>query len=301
MIIFDDPDPTVYGAETEVLLTVIEPGGRTTVQDLGRPGHASLGVGRSGAADQRAFALANRILGNDPGAAALETTLGGLAVRSSRAVWACVTGPSVDVLVDGSPVGVRTAFYVPAGGEIRLGVPQRGMRNYLAVRGGLAVPLLLGSAATDTLGGIGTEPVRAGDTLPIGRTPAAPVAGIDVFPAAEPPEVVELVVDPGPRADWFTADAWPQLLHTGYVVTPESDRIGVRLDGPPLPRARSGELPSEGLMQGAVQIPAVGTPVCFLADTPTTGGYPVLAVVRRNSLPDLAQARPGQTLRFRAG
>lgn len=282
-------------------LTVIEPGGRTTVQDLGRPGHAYLGVGRSGAADQRAFALANRILGNEPGAPAFETTLGGLVVRLGRGAWLCVTGPHVDVLLDGSPVGVRTAFYAPTGSEVRVGVPSRGMRNYLAVRGGLAVPTLLGSAATDTLGGIGTAPVRSGDELPLGPVPRAPLAGIDVFPAAEPPEVVELVVDRGPRADWFTADAWSLLLAASYVVTPDSDRIGVRLDGPPLSRARDGELPSEGLMQGAVQIPSVGTPVCFLADTPTTGGYPVLAVVRQHSLPDLAQARPGQTVRFRAG
>ena len=281
-------------------LIVLEPGGRTTVQDLGRPGHAHLGVGRSGAADQRAFALANRILGNNAGAAALETTLGGLVVRLGRGAWLAVTGPLVEVLLDGAPVGVRTAFYAPAGSEVRVGVPERGMRNYLAVRGGLAVHALLGSAACDTLGGIGNEPLRPGDELALGPVPADEVAGYDVFPAPEPPEVVELVVDPGPRADWFTAEAWPLLLHTTYVVTPDSDRIGVRLDGPPLPRARHDELPSEGLMQGAVQIPSVGTPVCFLADIPTTGGYPVLAVVRRGSLPDLAQARPGQPVRFRA-
>lgn len=282
-------------------ITVIEPGGRTTVQDAGRPGHAYLGVGRSGAADARSFTLANRILGNDPAAPAFETTLGGLVVRVDRGAWLCVTGPILDVLLDGLPVGVRTAFYAPPGSQVRLGVPARGMRNYVAVRGGLAVRTVLGSAATDTLGGIGTEPVCAGARIPIGRPPSRPVADLDVYPAPEPPEVVELVVDRGPRADWFTEDAWPQLLRTTYVVTPDSDRIGVRLDGPPLRRARAGELPSEGLMQGAVQIPSVGTPVCFLADTPTTGGYPVLAVVRRTSLPDLAQARPGQAVRFHAG
>lgn len=282
-------------------ITVISPGARTTVQDLGRPGHAYLGVGRSGAADLRSFALANRILGNAPDAAAFETTLGGLVVRLGRGAWLCVTGPVVDVLLDGCPVGVRTAFYAAAGSEVRVGVPQRGMRNYLAVRGGLDVPRLLGSASTDTLGGIGPEPLHAGVELRIGAVPDAPLAGIDVFPAAEPADIVELVVDPGPRADWFAPDAWPLLLRSGYRVTADSDRIGVRLDGPVLPRARAGELPSEGLMQGAVQIPAVGTPVCFLADTPTTGGYPVLAVVRRGSLPDLAQARPGQAVRFRAG
>ncbi|MFV0535730.1 MAG: biotin-dependent carboxyltransferase family protein [Cumulibacter sp.] len=282
-------------------LTVIEPGARTTVQDLGRPGYAYLGVGRSGAADQRAFAMANRILGNAPGAAALETTLGGLAVRIDRGAWLCVTGPMVEVLRDGVAVGVRTAFYAPAASEVRIGVPPRGMRNYLAVRGGLDVPVVLGSASTDTLGGIGTAAVTAGDVFGIGTAAVGDIAGVDVFPAADPPDVIELVVDRGPRADWFAEDAWAMLLRTQYVASANSDRIGVRLDGPPLPRVTDAELPSEGLMQGAVQIPTVGTPVCFLADTPTTGGYPVLAVIRRTSLPDLAQTRPGQAVRFRAG
>lgn len=282
-------------------LTVLSPGGRTTVQDRGRPGNAYLGVGRSGAADQRSYALANRILGNPPGAACLETTLGGLSVRCDRATWMCVTGPLVEVTVDGLAVGVRAAFFVPGGATVTIGVPPHGMRNYLGVRGGIDVPPLLGSRATDTLGGIGPDPVRAGDVLPIGAVPGEFLAGHDVFPAHEPPDVVELVVDPGPRADWFTAGAWPVLQRSEYVVTPDSDRIGVRLHGPQLPRLDERELPSEGLMQGAVQIPPIGTPVCFLADTPTTGGYPVLAVVRRSSLPDLAQARPGQRVRFRAG
>lgn len=282
-------------------LSILAPGRRTTVQDRGRPGHADLGVGRAGAADLPALELANRILGNDERAAGLEMTLGGLQVRSGRSTWMCVTGPLVDVFVDETPVGVRTAFYVPAGSTVRVGEPARGMRNYLGVRGGIDVPELLGSRSTDTLGGIGPEPLSTGTVLPVGALPAEPLAGLDVVPAAEPLEVAELLVDPGPRADWFTADAWPMLLRTSYVVTADSDRIGVRLDGPPLPRARDDELPSEGLMQGAVQIPPIGTPVCFLADTPTTGGYPVLAVVRRRSLPALAQVRPGQAVRFRAG
>lgn len=282
-------------------LAILAPGGRTTIQDLGRPGNAYLGVGRSGAADARAFALANRILGNPEDAACLEMTVGGLSLRTNRSAWMCVTGPRVDVTVDGLPVGVRTAFFTPSGATVRIGAPQVGMRNYLGVRGGIDAPVLLGSRSTDTLGGIGPASLSAGDELAIGPEPDAPPAGHDIFPAAEPPEVIELVVDRGPRADWFTADAWPMLLRTEYVVTADSDRIGVRLDGPPLTRLRDDELPSEGLMQGAVQIPPVGTPVCFLADTPTTGGYPVLAVVRRSSLPDLAQARPGQQVRFRSG
>ncbi|WP_153505648.1 5-oxoprolinase subunit C family protein [Cumulibacter manganitolerans] len=282
-------------------IVILAPGGRTTVQDRGRPGNAYLGVGRSGAADMRAYALANRILGNPAGAACLETTLGGLSLRSSRSAWMTVTGPTVAVTVDGLPVGVRTAFFVPHGGVVAIGVPERGMRNYLAVRGGIDAPLLLGSRSTDTLGGIGPDPLRKGDVLDVGDVPDEPPAGHDVFPATEPPDVTELVVDRGPRADWFTDAAWSVLLRGRYVVTPDSDRIGVRLDGPHLERCRDGELPSEGLMQGAVQIPPIGTPVCFLADTPTTGGYPVLAVVRRASLPDLAQARPGHPVRFRAG
>lgn len=282
-------------------LTVLSPGGRTTVQDRGRPGNAALGVGRSGAADLPALELANRIVGNDPAAACLELTLGGLSVRCGRSAWMCVTGPMVDVTVDGMAVGVRTAFFVAAGSVLSVGIPARGMRNYLAVRGGIDVPPLLGSRSTDTLGGIGPAQLRAGDVLTLGPPPEGLPAGLDVVPAAEPADVVELVVDRGPRIDWFTSEAWPLLLRSGYTVTTDSDRIGVRLDGPALPRSNHDELPSEGLMQGAVQIPPVGTPVCFLADTPTTGGYPVIAVVRRSSLGALAQARPGDRVRFRAG
>ena len=282
-------------------IVVLTPGGRTTVQDRGRPGYAPLGLGRSGAADQRAYSLANRILGNPVTAACLETTLGGLSVRTNRSTWMAVTGPRVSVYVDQLEVGVRTAFFVPKDSVVTIGVPDHGMRNYLGVRGGIDAPMLLGSRSTDTLGGIGPDPLRKGDVLELGTIPDEPPAGHDVFPAHEPAEVCELVIDRGPRADWFTDDAWSVLIRSDYVVTADSDRIGVRLDGPKIVRRRDGELPSEGLMQGAVQIPPIGTPVCFLADTPTTGGYPVLAVVRRASLPDLAQARPGQTVRFRAG
>lgn len=279
-------------------LRVEAPGGRTTVQDEGRPGLAELGVGRSGAADRSAYALANRIVGNDRGTACLELTLGGLVLTSDHATWMAVTGPRVDVLVDDTPVGSHTAFFVSAGARVTIGVPAAGLRNYLAVRGGIAVEPVLGSRSRDILGRIGPPELVAGDVLPVGAAPARPPAGIDIFPSIDPSPRVELHVDPGPRIDWFSPDAWRIFSTAEYDVTFDSDRVGVRLDGPKLGRRITAELPSEGLMQGAVQIPPAGTPVIFLADQPTTGGYPVIAVVRRDSLDRLAQARPGDTVRF---
>ncbi|GAB3310501.1 5-oxoprolinase/urea amidolyase family protein [Epidermidibacterium keratini] len=279
-------------------LRVEAPGGRTTVQDEGRPGLAELGVGRSGAADRAAYSLANRIVGNDAGSACLELTLGGLVLTSDHATWMAVTGPRVDVRVDDEPVGSHTAFFVAAGARVAIGVPAAGLRNYLAVRGGIAVEPVLGSRSRDILGRIGPPELTAGDVLPVGATPARPPAGIDIFPFIDPSPRIELRVDPGPRIDWFTDDAWAIFSTAEYAVTFDSDRVGVRLDGPTLSRRITDELPSEGLMQGAVQIPPAGTPVVFLADQPTTGGYPVIAVVRRSALDRLAQARPGDTVRF---
>lgn len=282
-------------------LIVRRPGPRTTVQDLGRPGHAALGVGRSGAADQGAFALGNRLLGNDPAAACLETTLGALVVTLTRPRWLAVTGPPVEVLRDGVPVGHNTAFFAGADSQIAIGVPTRGMRNYLAVRGGIDAYPQLGSRSTDLLGGLGPPVLQAGDEFCVGDLITGEPAGVDAVPVAEPPDNPVLVIDPGPRIDWFGAGAWQILTGSAYVATAESDRIGVRLAGPVLPRTDDAELPSEGLMQGAVQVPQAGTPLVFLADQPTTGGYPVIAVVRRASLDVLAQVRPGTAVRFRPG
>ncbi|MBQ1083814.1 biotin-dependent carboxyltransferase family protein [Nocardiopsis sp. B62] len=282
------------GAALEILAT----GPMTTVQDAGRFGHAALGVGRSGAADAASYALANRLLANPEGAAALEVTLGGLRVRARGAVTVTVTGAQTPVRVDGRGAAVNEVLHLPDGAELTLGIPARGLRSYLAVRGGVAVPPVLGSRSTDVLAGLGPALPGAGDLLPVGPAPAA-LPHLDHAPVRPVGgDVVDLRVDLGPREDWFTDHAVTSLLSGEYEVTSRSDRVGARLAGPVLERSREGELPSEGMVAGSLQVPPGGEPVLFLADHPVTGGYPVIAVVRSADLPKAAQARPGTRIRF---
>ncbi|MFI0211829.1 5-oxoprolinase subunit C family protein [Streptomyces diastaticus] len=276
-------------------LEVLATGPLATVQDLGRPGLAPMGVGASGAADRSALRLANRLVGNPEGAAAVEATLGGLAVRALRPVTVAVTGAPAP-LSTGAPYGV---IQLAEGERLELGAPPVGLRSYLAVRGGLTVAEVLGSRSRDVLAALGPAPLAVGDVLPAGPAPAA-LPHVDLAPVRAPAggEVVLRVVL-GPRDDWFVPEAARRLLAEPWTVGQASDRVGMRLDGPALGRAVDGELPSEGMVPGAVQVPPGGRPVLFLADHPVTGGYPVIAVVLRADLDLAAQVRPGQTLRFR--
>ncbi|WP_433530764.1 biotin-dependent carboxyltransferase family protein [Micromonospora sp. CA-263727] len=274
---------------------VLRAGALTTVQDLGRPGWAHLGVPRSGALDPGALRLANRLVGNPESAAGLEITLTGCDLRLTRASTVALVGAEVDVRVGTRPGDTGRPLAVPGGTVLRIGPARQGLRCWLAVAGGIAVDPVLGSRATDILSGIGPAPLRDGDRLPLGA-PAGPPAPVDVTVPAGHPAELHLAARPGPRHDWFTPAALDRLLGTAYQVSPLSNRVGARLTGAPLPRAVAGELPSEGLVLGAVQVPADGQPLIFLADHPTTGGYPVIAVV--DDVTPLAQARPGTTVRF---
>jgi biotin-dependent carboxylase-like uncharacterized protein len=280
------------------VLTVLAPGPLATVQDRGRPGWAGIGVPRSGAADAAAAGLANRLVGNDPSAAVVEATAGGLRVRAERTLLVAVTGAPAPLTLDGRAAAVNAPLTVPPGGVLSLGVPRAGLRSYLAVRGGVDVPPVLGSRSTDTLSGLGPAPLRAGDELPVGRL-AADEPTVDVAPVAALSPSPVLRVLPGPRRDWLEPATWAALTGEAWAVTADSDRVGLRLGGPPLRRVRDDELPSEGLVPGALQVPPDGAPVLFLADHPVTGGYPVLAVVITADLPAAAQLRPGDRLRFR--
>ncbi|QPP09091.1 biotin-dependent carboxyltransferase family protein [Streptomyces bathyalis] len=307
-------------------LHAVRAGALTTVQDLGRPGHAHLGVPRSGALDEPAHRLANRLLGNPENAATLETTLDGCAVlvtaggqgrsgpppadpkvtaggETSRGpvTEAVVTGAPCAVTVDGRPAPWGVPFRLAAGAVLDVGPAERGLRSYIAFSGGVDAEPVLGSRATDLLSGLGPEPLRDGARLPLGATSAAGPrhgAAIDTAPWAGPPGELVLPVVPGPRADWFTGEALRTLLTGGYRVSSASNRIGLRLEGPVLERAREGELPSEGIALGALQVPPEGRPVVFLADHPVTGGYPVIGVVPQEALAAVAQAVPGTPVRF---
>lgn len=278
------------------MLTVLATGPRALLQDRGRPGLAESGVGRSGAADRASYELANRLLANPPGVAVIEVLLGGLRLRAERDVTVALCGAPGPATVAGKPVGHNAVVPVQAGDELAIGAPGAGLRTYVAVRGGFAVPPVLGSRSTDTLSGIGPPALDTGARLPVGPTPAEfPL--IDVAPVADPAAgTLTLRVSPGARADWAADPA--ALLTTRWTVSPDSDRVGVRLQGEPL-RRRDDELHSEGLVRGAVQLPPGGQPVLFLADHPLTGGYPVIAVVTSRDVDRAAQARPGQRIRFR--
>jgi KipI family sensor histidine kinase inhibitor len=290
-----NPDPPVVAQGIEV----VRCGPLSTVQDTGRPGYASLGVTPSGAADTSSAALGNRLVGNDPAAACLELSFGAtLAFREPTRV--AVTGATCAVTRSGRGEGMNAPFDVRAGQTLEVGPAVAGLRAYVAVRGGIAVPTTLGSRSTDVLSGLGPEPLSAGTVLPIGTDHAGPPPPVDVAPVATP-AIGDLVVHvlPGPRDDWFTADAVASFFREPYEVTTESNRVGVRLSGRSLTRSRDGELPTEGMVAGSIQIPPSGQPIVFLADYPVTGGYPVLGVVREADLPVVAQARPGQVIRFR--
>jgi len=279
------------------VLTVEQPGPLALLQDLGRPGRAHLGVSPSGAADRSAHRLANRLVGNPEGAVTVEVTLGGLVLGTDRTAFLAVTGAPTTLRVAGRPTPSHTTVVLRAGERLVVDPPARGLRSYVAVRGGVLAPATLGSCSRDVLSGLGPEPLRAGDTLATGRA-EDPLPGTDQV--APPAPVSDLQVQPGPRRDWFTDASWDRLLGAAWTVSAELDRVAVRLAGDPLERRVPAELPSEGLVRGAVQVPASGQPLVFLADHPVTGGYPVVAVVTERSCDHAAQLRPGDRVRFRA-
>ena len=280
------------------MIRVRRPGMLTTVQDLGRTGLAHLGVPTAGAADRRALGLANRLVGNPPEAAGLEITLAGPELELEAGAWVALTGGRVAADLDGRPVPMDVAVRVEAGQVLRVGSVTGGLRAYLAVRGGIDVPPVLGSRSTDTLAPVGPPRLEEGASLPLGdQTDGDPFRQVAPTPPLDPEPVLRTVR--GPRDDLFTGAALRALIGEAWTVTADSDRTGVRLDGPVLERRRTVELASEGMVEGSLQVPPDGHPILFLANHPTTGGYPVIAVVVGHDLPLAAQARPGTRLRFR--
>lgn len=279
------------------MIEIVRPGPLATVQDLGRPGYAHLGVGRSGAADRDSLRLANRLVGNPETTAGLEITFGGLTARFTGRALIALTGARCPATLSTRTTHLYGPVAVNAGGELVLGTPDRGVRTYLAVRGGIDVPPVFGSRATDLLGGLGPAALQPGTRLAIG-TDTAGFPTVEVAPGKEPG--LTLPVTPGPRADWFAHGALDDLTAGTYTVTAESNRVGLRLDGPPLRHREQRELPTEGLAEGSLQVPPSGQPIVMLADHPVTGGYPVIAVLDQDAIGAAAQARPGDRIRFRA-
>jgi biotin-dependent carboxylase-like uncharacterized protein len=279
-------------------IEVLHPGALTTIQDLGRPGWAHIGVPRSGAADPRSLRLANRLVANPQHAPALETTLVGPQLRLHADAMVALTGASVDGRVGARPVPMNAPVYLRAGDVLEVGPATTGLRTYIAVRGGLDTTLTLGSASTDLLTGLGPRPLRKGDELAVGQAQRG-FPGVDVAPTRRLEREPTLGLVFGPRDDWFTDEARRTLISHAYSVSDTSNRVGIRLLGPELTRSRTDELQSEGMATGALQVPPGGTPILLLADHPTTGGYPVIGVVDPADLAALAQARPGTLVRLR--
>jgi biotin-dependent carboxylase-like uncharacterized protein len=280
-----------------VKVSVLDAGPLTTVQDRGRRGFAHLGVPRSGALDVEAALYANRLVGNPPDAAVLETTLGGVSFKVSDQTTVAVTGAPAAVTVGGRPRAFAEPMSVSPGQTVVVGTAVSGLRSYVAFSGGVDVPRVLGSRSTDTLSGIGPPRLDTGMELLLGEPTDDPGA-VDVPVVLDYPDSVRLRVVPGPRLDWFAEDVLGRLTEATYTVSSRSNRVGVRLEGPSLPRRRDEELPSEGLVLGAIQVPASGQPLVFLNDHPTTGGYPVVGVVAPEDLAACAQVRPGTAVRL---
>ena len=264
------------------MIRIVEPGWSTTVQDTGRHGLAHLGVPPSGTVDPGLAALVNRLVGNDPDAAVIETA-GHLVIEAVRAAIVAVsTAPAPHAIAPRQRLRVEPD-------------PDRTWA-YLAVRGGFDTPVVLGSRSTDTLAGIAGVQIAAAVELPVGPDPGHPVT-VDVAPVRNHRAVAR--VWPGPRVDWFAPGSFEALCTTPWVVSAEVSRVGLRLDGTAdIVRRRHDELPSEGLVRGAIQVPPDGRPVVMAADHPTTGGYPVIAVVDPDDLALVTQQRSGREIRF---
>ncbi len=286
------------------MISILTAGLFTTVQDGGRWGYQAYGVPVAGAMDRHAYTMANILAGNRPGAAALEMTVTGDTIRFDTAAYVAICGADMHPALDGREVAVWSAFPVPAGSVLACGYAASGCRAYLAVRGGIDVPVVLGSRSTYTraaIGGHDGRKLKAGDSLAVGACDLAdtlPLVLPDEYRATYGSDIV-LRVLPGPQAGHFTADGLDTFFASAYTVTDEADRMGYRLDGPKIAHSGKADIVSDALPQGAVQVPGHGMPIVMMADRQTTGGYTKIGTVIGPDLALLAQAKPGDTVRLR--
>lgn len=283
--------------------TVLRPGLLTTVQDLGRWGHQGAGVPVAGAMDTYSLRLANGLVGNAETAAALEVTLLGPTLRADAPLVVSVAGAIFDLQVDGRPVPHGAPIALASGSVLRFGERRTGARAYLAVAGGIETPLVLGSRAThlvSRMGGLDGRALVAGDVVPVAPAITRPVSRATraPLPLADAPGARRLRVLLGPQDEWFTMSSVDALLGGTFSVSPQSDRMGFRLEGPALTTKRPGELVSEPVVFGSIQVPSGGAPILLMADRQTAGGYPKIATVITADLPLAGQLAPGETVRF---
>ena len=277
----------------------------TTVQDLGRPGHQHDGVPEGGAMDVYAARLANLLVGNDEGAAVLEATLAGPTLVFERSTVFAIGGADFGARLDGEPIAPLRTRHARAGATLELGAARRGCRAYIAIAGGIDVPVVLGSRSTylpAAFGGLEGRSLRAGDVIPLGtiaETGAGDFSGLRAIgPAAAPRYGHALRVVPGEHLARLGATARERFFSVEFTVSPRSDRMGYRLEGPALDGPEMPDLLSAAVTMGTIQLPAGGMPILLMADRQTTGGYPRLGQVATVDFGAVAQLKPGDTMRF---
>lgn len=285
-------------------ITVLNPGLLTTVQDMGRTGYQQFGVPVSGVMDPRSAAIANILVGNPDGEAVLECTMLGPQLRFDRPNCIAVTGGDLGPTLDGRPVGSYRAIQVKAGQVLRFTAPKAGCRAFIAFAGGLDIPLVMGSRSTymkAKIGGLQGRRLETGDVIAF-RAPRAELRDMGlraIAPEFVPRPEYTIHVILGPQDDAFTAEGLQTFLNQVYTVTPEFDRMGCRLDGPAIQHKDTGDIISDGISFGAVQVPSSGKPIIMLSDRQTTGGYTKIANVISVDFRLLAQLTAGSRLRFR--
>ena len=276
-----------------------EAGPLTTVQDLGRPGHLRVGIPASGPVDAEAFVLANRLVGNGDGAAALECTLMGPRIEFTDARTVAVTGAEMALTLNGAPVPCWESLRVKGGDVLKLGAAKTGVRAYLAIGGGIDTPAVLGSRATYLRGRLGGRALAKGDRLPLGPATAASVGRVRSERRPDYSTEPEVQVVLGPQDDRFTTRGIAAFLEGPYAMTPQSDRMGARLRGPVIEHARGHDIISDGVPLGGIQVVGDGQPIVLLVDRQSTGGYTKIATVCSFDIGRVGQLKPGQRLRFR--
>jgi antagonist of KipI len=280
-------------------LTVVRPGMLTTIQDLGRWGYQDSGVPVAGPMDWYSHRLANRLVGNEERAALLEITLIGPEIEVNADTLCAVTGAEFEVSVNGTAIDAGRPFVIPSGGRLRFGERRRGARAMLVVRGGLDVPAVFGSRATSLsarMGPLGGRALLAGDILPVGTSRMTAEATGTALPL--PQGGARLRILRGPHDAMFTSAACDTLCRSRFTVTPESNRMGYRLQGPVLEHRAAAEILSEATPMGSVQVPGSGQPILLMADRQTTGGYPKIGTVITADLPIAGQLAPGDWIEF---
>jgi antagonist of KipI len=286
------------------MIKILEPGPLTTVQDGGRAGMLRYAIPPSGPVDRRAFVIANRLVGNDDGAAGLECTLMGPRFEAQAACAIAVTGAAMPITVNGAEAPSWATVPLKPGDVVKLSAARAGVRSYVAFSGGIDVPLVFGSRATyirGRLGGVEGRAVRRDDVLRLGpwrgKTSRRTVDTAAILDFSSEPEIRVVI---GPQADRFTDDGIAALLGGPYEMLAQSDRMGARLRGERIGHVRGHDIISDGIPFGGIQVPGDGQPIVLLVDRQSTGGYTKVATVCSFDIGRVGQVKPGQRLTFRA-